>query len=77
DEKVEWDSLGTTKRWRLDMDKPNWQELEDDGIDIPDWATNHFDEDIETVKERAQADEQDEESMEASVKQRLEDLGYM
>ncbi|MDS0300287.1 sulfatase-like hydrolase/transferase [Halogeometricum sp. S1BR25-6] len=79
EEKLVWDSLGETAKYRLDRTRPNWQEHVADDIQIPEWATEHFSVDlneyraaIELEERKAERDDVDE-----HTKDRLEELGYL
>lgn len=74
--KIEWDSEGGTYQYCLRDDKPSWQKLEGEDINIPNWANEHFDNDITKVKHRAQEAE-DSREISTATQERLEDLGYV
>jgi Arylsulfatase A and related enzymes len=75
-EKIEWDSEGGTYRYGLREDKPSWQTLQADGIEIPDWASEFFDGEITEAKRHAREAETSRE-VTTATQDRLEDLGYI
>lgn len=75
--KYVWDSLGGRHRYRLDHDRPCWQEQVAADAEIPSWATECFDVEISTYKERAESSESEAEPIDEATKSRLEELGYL
>jgi len=71
-----WDSLGAVETFALDKQRSCWQDLISSDGDIPDWATELFDVDIDTYKNRAEESAEDIE-VDESTKDRLEELGYL
>lgn len=76
DRKVVWDSLGDCALYRLDAERPTWQETVDNDVDVPSWATEFFDGDITEYKDRVRGSEQ-QPAVDEATKDRLADLGYM
>lgn len=79
-EKVEWDTAGTRRRFRLDPDAPSSQTEVESDIDVPEWALELFETGIDEYKERALArdrSEEIEEDLSEATMQRLESLGYV
>ena len=77
--KFVWDSLGGRVEYRIDHDRPCWQEpvASGDAVEIPDWATARFDEDISAYKQRAADGETDSIAVDDATRQRLSELGYL
>lgn len=75
-DKYVWDSLGNRDRYRLDPDRPSWQEHVEQVERVPSWATDEFDEDITTFKDRAVAIH-DDSKVDKATEQRLRRLGYL
>jgi len=75
--KIVWDSLGRTMTYRLDPDRPCWQESVAEGEYIPDYDRTHFDLNIETTHERLVDGSSSLEDVDAATKARLEELGYL
>lgn len=76
DEKYEWDSLGRTRRFTIDRERPCWQSLVETGCDIPDRLRATFDEELSTYKEHWRRQRQALE-FEDDVAENLRDLGYL
>lgn len=74
--KYEWDSLGETAEYRLDPDRPCWQERTATGVEIPTTARDLFAVDVDEYKARAAGRSQDMDFDDA-VEDRLETLGYL
>lgn len=73
--KIEWDSLGQTRAFDLDMSRPCWQSTPSETSTVPSWCSDYFDSDIQTAKEKAKVERTD--AIPASVRDRLEELGYL
>lgn len=73
--KYQWDSVGQHLEYRLDDDRPCWQELESEDASIPDEAFASFPSEIDNYKQRVGSAAQD--SPDADVEETLKDLGYM
>jgi hypothetical protein len=78
-DKYQWDSLGTRSRYRLDIEKPCWQELDEELSEIPEFALELFDVDIETVtaETRGDADTHETGALDAKTREQLSELGYL
>lgn len=76
--KYEWDSLGGQYEYRLDPDRPCWQERVADGdaVTLPLFAEGSFDVAIETYKHQVNEREQDMD-FDEDVENRLQTLGYL
>ena len=75
--KYVWDSLGGSREYELDHDRPCWQRQVDEDVAVPSWARDFFDVEIGEYKERARASEAEtEREVDATVERRLEELGY-
>ncbi|WP_254531099.1 sulfatase-like hydrolase/transferase [Natrinema gelatinilyticum] len=75
--KYVWDSLGGSREYEIDHDRPCWQRRVADDVVVPSWARSFFDVEITAYKERARASETDrDEDVDATVERRLEELGY-
>lgn len=79
--KVVWNSQGRCIRYDLDPSRPSWQRRRDAVNEVPEWATEQFDEPIETTKRRIERDEDlyesPPDSLDPAVRSRLEDTGYL
>lgn len=75
--KYVWDSLGGRERYRLDHDRPCWQEQVELDVEIPSWATDFFEEDIAVYKQQAATSDGPTEPLDEVTKGRLEELGYL
>lgn len=73
--KRQWDSLGNRESYRLDRDSPCVQPDPESESEIPDTATEFFETDIDSYKSRVESNARDT-SIDSSVEDRLEDLGY-
>lgn len=77
-DKYVWDSLGTTERYRIDTDRPCWQEDVDEDVSVPAWATALFERDIgEYKREAVTKSETVTEDVDEQTRNRLEELGYL
>lgn len=76
DRKYEWDSLDATAEYRLDPDRPCWQEQERTGIEVPPFARDCFDVGLDEYKRQAAGHTQDLE-FDDEVENRLQTLGYL
>jgi len=74
--KYERDSEGTRERHRLDPERPCWQEVAETDVELPAFARELFDVDLETYKRRAAGEAQDME-FDDEVEDRLQTLGYL
>lgn len=78
DTKVLWDSDGEAVRYRIDPGAASTQEVIAEEVEVPAWARDLFDEDIDTARRVAmEADGSDEPTVDARTQNRLEDLGYL
>ncbi|AKU07577.1 MULTISPECIES: sulfatase-like hydrolase/transferase [Haloferax] len=75
-DKYEWDSNGTRLRHRLDPDRPNWQELAAEDVDIGDLDEAFFDAPLDEYKREAVTASTDHD-VDQTTKSRLSDLGYI
>jgi arylsulfatase A-like enzyme len=76
--KYVWDSLGNVHAYRLDPDRPSWQELVDESAGLPDWAAACFPDDVTGAKERAQRGATGNGgNVDPFAEARLRDLGYL
>lgn len=76
DQKFVWDSLGGNSKYQLDHSRPCWQEQIDDEAEIPQWARDRFEIEIETYKQQAK-DNETGIDVGAAAESRLKDLGYL
>ncbi|SFR41349.1 sulfatase-like hydrolase/transferase [Halogeometricum limi] len=74
-DKFLWDSTGFSGRYELDPDRPSWERLADDGIDVAEFDAS-FSVPLEDARETGLASQSRGETNTAT-KQRLEDLGYL
>lgn len=74
--KFVWDSLGGSKEYEIDYTRPCWQTVSDDEVEIPKWALDFFNYDIDAYKKQARKNETGID-VDASTESRLEDLGYL
>ncbi|MFC7132400.1 MULTISPECIES: sulfatase-like hydrolase/transferase [Salinibaculum] len=75
--KWEWDSLDEQIEWEIDFERPCWQQKVDSGVEIPEWASEFFTEDINEYKEQYVDENAVDETTDDSVVNRLKTLGYM
>lgn len=75
DEKYVWDSSGSCQCYTVDIDRPCWQELVTEGVDLPKWTQEPFPEDIQSYKRSAKRETHKRE-VDDHTEQRLADLGY-
>ena len=78
DAKYQWDSLGERVRYRLDPDRPSWQEqaAEGDAVDVDRFESELFDVPIEEFRDLAESAES-QPDVDAATASRLKDLGYL
>lgn len=76
DEKVVWDTTGAVARYEVSPERSNWQRKVEALDEPPEWATAHFEADIQTVRRRAKAAEE-ELDVDAKTEKRLQELGYL
>ena len=77
DSKYQWDSLGNRRRYRLDPDRPSWQELDAEDVDVSDYESTLFGVPIEAYRQQAETSAADRTaSVDDAVEERLADLGY-
>ncbi|AUV82846.1 sulfatase [Salinigranum rubrum] len=78
DRKYVWDSQGNALAYRLDCERPSWQELTEEDVRPPEWASAFFPGDITTAKERARdGASEGRETVDSFAEARLRDLGYL
>lgn len=75
-EKLQWDSLGDRHRYRLDPDRPCWQEEVAETFDVQQVERAHFETPAVEFKRRVSADDETAQS-DGVVEERLRNLGYM
>jgi arylsulfatase A-like enzyme len=76
--KYVWDSLGNTVAYRLDPNRPSWEERGGEGVSPPAWTTHYFADDAADAKARAQDVARGErETVDSFAEARLRDLGYL
>jgi arylsulfatase A-like enzyme len=75
-DKYVWDSSGQQVRKRLDPDRPDWEVLAAEGIDIAAFEREFFDIPLDEYKREAQAAAADLDVNEAT-EERLRNLGYL
>jgi hypothetical protein len=75
DQKFLWDSQEGSAVYKLDPEKPCWQQQIETGISIPDYVTELFDQEMNSTKLIAK--NQREMSIDSSTEARLDDLGYI
>jgi phosphoglycerol transferase MdoB-like AlkP superfamily enzyme len=72
-----WDSLGTVSKYQIYEDRPSYQNLlSQDDIEVPQWAANHFNTNINEYKQKARAMENNID-VAGATQDRLEKLGYL
>lgn len=76
DTKYRWDSEGDRRRYRLNPERPNWQEQLDDDVPVEDLESEFFDDPIGEYKRRAR-EQTDNLAVDDVTNGRLEDLGYL
>lgn len=76
DEKYEWDTLGSCRRFALDVERPCWQSLRESDCEVPERLTGRFDEEMAAYKDRWRRRDQRLE-FDESVSENLKDLGYL
>lgn len=76
DTKVVWDSLGNSAKYKIDLNRPSQQEIIEEDIPVPETSNRFFGIGIETYKKEA-LNMEDEGKLDASVKYRLKELGYL
>jgi hypothetical protein len=74
--KYRWDSESDRDRYRIDPDRPSWEERIDDEVPVEDLEPRFFDQPIGEYKRSAIAAQRDVPVSEAT-EQRLEELGYI
>ncbi|QLD88787.1 sulfatase-like hydrolase/transferase [Natronomonas salina] len=74
--KYEWDSEGGRYKYRLDQQKPCWQELVESDCEIPADLRERFDESLEAYKSQWEKSNQNL-SFDEGVADNLKDLGYL
>jgi len=75
--KYQWDSLGNRYRYQLDPDRPSWQELDAEGVNINEYETTLFKTPISEYRQRVEtASDNQLSTVGDSVEERLADLGY-
>lgn len=74
--KFVWDSAGNRNRSRLDPERPNWEELSKEDVDVGAYEEALFDVPLGEYKHRARsaADDLD---LDAAIEGRLRNLGYL
>jgi hypothetical protein len=75
-EKRQWDSLGNRHRYRLDPERPCWQEEIEGTFDVQQAERTHFETSAVEFKRRASTDDGTSQS-DGVVEERLRNLGYM
>ena len=73
-QKMVWDSLGKCEMYSLNADRPGWQRKVGDFDGIPSWTDEFFTADIRSYKESTATSQP---KPDATMEQRLRDLGYM
>jgi len=74
--KYQWDSLGNRCHYRLNRDRPSWQQPDTEDVDIADYESTLFGVPIEEYRQRAETSTDRTASVDDSIEQRLADLGY-
>jgi len=77
DQKVSWDSLGNRTRYRIELDRPCWQEEVDEVDSVRAIEQRHFETPGTEYKERATSERTENEMTDGVVTDRLRQLGYM
>lgn len=75
-ERVYWDSLDESCRYRLDPERPNWEEVAEENVAVNDLQDEFFDANIQEYWNLAREAERDQ-CVNSDVEDRLSDLGYM
>ncbi|QLG48889.1 sulfatase-like hydrolase/transferase [Natrinema halophilum] len=77
DAKYQWDTLGNRHRYRLDPDRPSWQERDAQEVDISGYETTLFEVPIDEYRSRVETSSAERTAaVDDSVEDRLADLGY-
>jgi hypothetical protein len=71
-EKYQWDSQGNHVRIELNPERPNWQRVVEENVDIPEALADRFDVPIDEYKQSVQ-----EREIDAGTSERLKSLGYL
>ncbi len=75
--KYQWDSLGNRRRYRLNPDRPSWQELDSETVEIGEYETSLFNTPINEYRTSAQTSTEDKiPAVDDNVAERLSNLGY-
>ena len=74
--KYQWDTLGNSRRYRLDPDRASWQELDAEGVDVNGYETALFKTPIGEYRQRVETADDRTAIVDDSVEERLADLGY-
>jgi hypothetical protein len=75
--KYQWDSLSNQRRYRLDPERPSWQELDSEGVDIEKYEKLLFNTPINEYRNRVEMSTEDRmPAVDDDVAERLTDLGY-
>lgn len=75
-DKYVWDSSGERTRYRLNPNRPNWQEFAEDDVDISSYERSLFDVPLGEYKRNARATA-DGLTVNEATENRLENLGYL
>ena len=76
EEKYQWDSLGNRCHYRLNRDRPSWQQPDTEDADIADYESTLFGVPIKEYRQRVETSADRTASVSDSIEQRLADLGY-
>ncbi len=74
--KYEWDSADETTRYRLDAERPNWQEPTEGDVPVEELEAEFFDEPLAEYKQRARS-RSEAADVDDVIEDRLSDLGYV
>ena len=72
--RIVWDSLDNTDCYKIDFERPCWQNKIQSGHTVPESAKDLFSESITSFKDQL---ENGSEIIESSARERLDDLGYL
>lgn len=77
--KFQWDSLGGTIKYRLDNDRPGWQEKDAEDVAIPEWALSPFRGALAEYRAAILSDESQQyrKEIDEHTQDRLKELGYL
>jgi len=76
DVKYQWNTLGSRHPYRLDPDRPSWQERDAEDVDVSGYETTLFETPIDEYRKRVEAADSRTATVNDTIEERLMDLGY-